>query len=358
MTKLIVTAGPFTFDAQLRDRSRAEDLRRLRRALPFESKIVHVRWSGEGVWMPLGDLDFGVGYENHTSYPAPGQIILYPGGISETEILLAYGGVHFASKMGQLAGNHFITLTSGLREPLPARPQDALGRRAADPLRARLSGARRRRRYSRARRPPRYPHRRRRFSQPRRCGEAASCRLGGGVRFPAQRQHGAGDLRLAHDRQRRAAFGQVLDLGVGMRAGDDRQRRIVAARLLADLARLEALRDRDEEPLGARRARPPPALAGSAALPTISSAPSRLAAVDRVGLLLDHQKLFALRDQTGAEQRADAAIADDDHMTVERGRNDIMFRFGLRLGLRGAGLGFGTGSLQRRSGRRWRTAPG
>ena len=53
-------------------------------------------------------------YENHTSYPAPGQMILYPGGISETEILLAYGGVHFASKMGQLAGNHFITLTSGL----------------------------------------------------------------------------------------------------------------------------------------------------------------------------------------------------------------------------------------------------
>jgi hypothetical protein len=82
--------------------------------MPFVSKVIHVRWSGEGVWMPLGDLDFGVAYENHTSYPAPGQIILYPGGISETEILLAYGGVHFASKMGQLAGNHFVTLTSGL----------------------------------------------------------------------------------------------------------------------------------------------------------------------------------------------------------------------------------------------------
>jgi hypothetical protein len=86
--------------------------------LPFESRIVHVRWSGEAVWIPLGDDDFGVGYENHTSFPAPGQIILYTGGISETEILLAYGGVHFASKMGQLAGNHFITLTSGL-EKLP-----------------------------------------------------------------------------------------------------------------------------------------------------------------------------------------------------------------------------------------------
>jgi len=82
--------------------------------MPFISQVVHVRWSGEGVWVPLGDTRFGVGYENHTSYPAPGQILLYPGGISETEILLAYGGVHFASKMGQLAGNHFITLTSGL----------------------------------------------------------------------------------------------------------------------------------------------------------------------------------------------------------------------------------------------------
>ena len=75
---------------------------------------MHVRWSGEAVWIPLGDLQFDVGYENPTSYPAPGEIILYPGGVSETEILLAYGAVRFASKAGQLAGNHFITLTSGL----------------------------------------------------------------------------------------------------------------------------------------------------------------------------------------------------------------------------------------------------
>ena len=60
----------------------------------------------------MGDRDFEVEYENHTSYPAPGQMNLYPGGISETEILLAYGGVHFASKMGQLTGNHFLTVIS------------------------------------------------------------------------------------------------------------------------------------------------------------------------------------------------------------------------------------------------------
>jgi len=114
MTQLNITAGPFTFEGKLELEAAPKTCAAFLRHLPFISKVIHVRWSGEGVWMPLGELDFGVGYENHTSYPAPGQIILYPGGISETEILLAYGGVHFACKMGQLAGNHFITLTSGL----------------------------------------------------------------------------------------------------------------------------------------------------------------------------------------------------------------------------------------------------
>lgn len=114
MSQLIVHAGEFKFQARFEEALAPKTVAAFRKAMPFESQAIHVRWSGEGVWMPLGDLDFGVSYENHTSYPAPGQIILYPGGISETEILLAYGGVHFASKMGQLAGNHFITLTSGL----------------------------------------------------------------------------------------------------------------------------------------------------------------------------------------------------------------------------------------------------
>ncbi|WP_159587144.1 DUF3830 family protein [Chelativorans xinjiangense] len=113
MSKLIVTAGPYRFDARFEAEDAPKTVAAFRKAMPFAGQIVHVRWSGEGIWIPLGERDFGVGYENHTSHPAPGQIILYPGGISETEILLAYGGVDFSSKMGQLAGNHFITLTSG-----------------------------------------------------------------------------------------------------------------------------------------------------------------------------------------------------------------------------------------------------
>jgi hypothetical protein len=114
MTDLIVTAGPFRFGARLERDLAPKTCEAFMKRMPFESKIVHVRWSGEGVWIPLGDLDFGVGYENNTCYPSPGQIILYPGGVSETEILLAYGYVNFASKAGQLSGNHFMTLTSGL----------------------------------------------------------------------------------------------------------------------------------------------------------------------------------------------------------------------------------------------------
>ena len=113
MSQLIVRAGEFTFQARFEEQLAPKTVAAFRKAMPFESQAIHVRWSGEGVWMPLGDLDFGVSYENHTSYPAPGQIILYPGGVSETEILMPYGRTNFASKAGQLAGNHFLTLVSG-----------------------------------------------------------------------------------------------------------------------------------------------------------------------------------------------------------------------------------------------------
>src|SRR5258708_26629055 len=112
MSRLVVRAGEFTFDARFEDQLAPRTCEAFRRAMPFASQMVHVRGGGGGVWLPLGDLDFGVDYENHTSYPAPGQIILYPGGISETEILLAYGGGWFASKMGQIARKQFITLYS------------------------------------------------------------------------------------------------------------------------------------------------------------------------------------------------------------------------------------------------------
>lgn len=63
--------------------------------------------------MPLGDFEFGVGFENQTSHPSRGDALLYPGGNCETELLFAYGSSSFASKMGALAGNHFLTVIEG-----------------------------------------------------------------------------------------------------------------------------------------------------------------------------------------------------------------------------------------------------
>ena len=81
--------------------------------LPLKTQLIQARWSGEAAWIPFGDMNVDLGYENHTSHPAPGQLLLYPGGISETEILFPYGATLFASKMGQLAGNHFATVYEG-----------------------------------------------------------------------------------------------------------------------------------------------------------------------------------------------------------------------------------------------------
>ena len=113
MSDIKIQAGQWSLAARLEREAAPETCRAFEALLPWDSQLVHVRWSGEGVWIPLGDRKFGFDYENHTSHPAPGQFIFYPGGISETEVLLAYGGLSFSSKMGQLAGNHFLTVTEG-----------------------------------------------------------------------------------------------------------------------------------------------------------------------------------------------------------------------------------------------------
>ena len=133
MDLITIAAGPFTFRARFEDAAAPQTCARFRSLLPYEERIIHVRWSGEACWIPLGDLDLGLGYENHTSFPAPGQLLLYPGGISETEILLAYGSVCFASKVGQLAGNHFLTIVEG-REQLRALGTKVLWEGAQDVL--------------------------------------------------------------------------------------------------------------------------------------------------------------------------------------------------------------------------------
>lgn len=112
-----VTVGALVFLARWEAEAAPRSCAAFAELLPFRNKLIQARWSGESGWVPLGDLDVGLGTENGTSYPAPGEILLYPGGFSETEILFPYGPTCFASKLGQLAGNHFLTIIEG-REQL------------------------------------------------------------------------------------------------------------------------------------------------------------------------------------------------------------------------------------------------
>lgn len=114
MNGVRLKAGPFAFSARLEIEKAPQTCEFFTSLFPFRAKLVHCRWSGEGCWVPLGDLASNLPFENATSYPAPGQLIFYPGGYSEAELLLAYGGVRFASKLGQLAGNHFMTIADGM----------------------------------------------------------------------------------------------------------------------------------------------------------------------------------------------------------------------------------------------------
>ena len=111
---MIIEIDNYKFDAVFEKAKSPETCEAFRKAMPFVGEVVHVRWSGEGMWIPLGNMDFKVEYEDATSYPSPGHILLYPKGKSETEILIAYGSVRFASKAGTLAGNHFATIVSDL----------------------------------------------------------------------------------------------------------------------------------------------------------------------------------------------------------------------------------------------------
>jgi hypothetical protein len=113
MEFLNVQAGPYAFRARLELERAPKTCARFLQLLPFRNKLIHVRWSGEAVWVPLGDFETNLGFENHTRHPSRGDILFYPGNFSEPEILLAYGSCSFASKMGSLAGNHFLTIIEG-----------------------------------------------------------------------------------------------------------------------------------------------------------------------------------------------------------------------------------------------------
>jgi hypothetical protein len=113
LKKIKITAGLFTFSGELQTQLAPNTCAEFLKLLPYRQKLIQARWSGESAWIPLGSFQLNVGLENAKTHPAPGELLFYPGGISETEILFPYGQTTFACKAGELAGNPFLMITAG-----------------------------------------------------------------------------------------------------------------------------------------------------------------------------------------------------------------------------------------------------
>jgi len=105
---LEISAGGFDFVARLEEEAAPATVSAFRRLLPLQSRIIHVRWSGEAGWIPFGDLDLGLGSENATCYPNPGEIVLYEDSYRNVAIAINRGSAAemFVAQPGQRVRLH------------------------------------------------------------------------------------------------------------------------------------------------------------------------------------------------------------------------------------------------------------
>ncbi|TWH58128.1 uncharacterized protein DUF3830 [Desulfitobacterium sp. LBE] len=117
MTSIKITSGKFTFIGRLEEEKCPKTCEWFLNLLPYKETMIHVSWSGQASFIRLEDLGHNVPFENATSRPSKGEVLMYPGNIPylqmSGEIYLSWGGNVLACPNGNLAGNHFMTIIEG-----------------------------------------------------------------------------------------------------------------------------------------------------------------------------------------------------------------------------------------------------
>ncbi len=150
-----------------------------------------------------------------------------------------------------------------------------------------------------------------RYARP---GHAQSRRASGAGRRDAG-HHRLGDLVLAHHHLGSAVLLQMLDLGLGMSAGDDREAGVEGARLCHHLPAFECIRNGHEQAAGSGQVRRADHLRiGSVAGDRLL--PGALQRGGAIRVILDHQQRRAWR-QRGADEAADPSMTDQ-HQVVSQ----------------------------------------
>ena len=114
MRAVDILIGGERFLARFQSHLAPRTCERVAALFPWTCRLIHARWSGEACWIPLGSTDLGLSPESPTGAPRPGELIVYPGGQSEAEVLLAYGTVRFGCRAGPLAGNPLLRVDRNL----------------------------------------------------------------------------------------------------------------------------------------------------------------------------------------------------------------------------------------------------
>jgi len=66
MADIIIDIGGEIFEAFFEDAAAPKTCARFRALLPYQDRIIHVRWSGEACWIPMGERELSIPWENAT----------------------------------------------------------------------------------------------------------------------------------------------------------------------------------------------------------------------------------------------------------------------------------------------------